>query len=161
MTISKGYRLPGAKLLRMGANGVETVDLAARLAGRKVAIFAVPGAFSSTCSLAHLPSFLRNTAAFAAKGVDEIIGIAVNDPHVLRAWGEATGAAAGGITLLADADGAYTRALGLAFDAPAAGFFGRSRRYAMYVVDGVVEVFNPETGKGCETSAGEVLLAAI
>jgi len=161
MTISTGDRLPEATLTRMGAGGAETVDLGARLKGRSVAIFAVPGAFSTTCHVAHLPSFLRNKAAFDARGVDEIICIAVNDPFVMKSWGEATGATAGGITLLADADGAFTRAIGMEFDAPAVGFFGRSRRYAMHVVDGVVKVLNVETGRGCEVSAGEALLAAI
>ena len=105
MTIDVGYRLPGASLLHMGADRPETVDLAARLAGRKVVIFGVPGAFTPTCDSAHVPSFIRVMDALRDKGVDEVICLSVNDAHVMRAWGESTGATAAGITMLADADG--------------------------------------------------------
>ncbi|MBE2277169.1 MAG: peroxiredoxin [Rhodobacteraceae bacterium] len=160
--IAAGARLPGAKLLKAGPNGPETVDLAAALAGRKVVIFGLPGAYTGTCSTAHVPSFIRTAGSFAEKGVDEIICISVNDPFVMKAWGEATGATAAGITFLADADGAFTRAIGLAFDAPAAGLFGRSERYALLADDGVVRVLNLEANAGtCDISAGEGLLAVI
>lgn len=161
MTINVGDRLPEAALLRFGADGIETVALGDLLKGRSVVLFAVPGAFSTTCHVAHLPGFLRHRPDFAAKGVDEVICLAVNDPFVMQAWGEATGAAAGGITLLSDADGAFTRAMGLMFDAPAVGFYGRSRRYALHAVDGVVRVFNLEEGRGCEVSGAEAMLAAL
>jgi cytochrome c peroxidase len=160
MTIKEGDRLPEATLLRIGENGPETVALADRLKGRKVVIFAVPGAFTPTCHSAHVPSFVRTRDGFAAKGVDEIICISVNDPFVMKSWGEATGATAAGLTMLADADAAFTRAIGMDFDAPAVGLLARSKRYAMLVEDGVVRVLHLEANPGaCEVSAGEALLA--
>lgn len=162
MTISVGDRLPDAELVRLGANGPETVRVADLTRGRKVALFAVPGAYTPTCHSAHVPSFIRTRPAFAEKGVDEVICVSVNDPFVMKAWGEATGATAAGITMLADGTGAFTAALGLAFDAPPVGLMGRSKRYAMLVEDGVVRVLNLEQAPGtCELSAGEVLLAAL
>lgn len=161
MTIAEGDRLPETTLKRLGAGGVEEIRVFDLTRGRRVALFAVPGAFTPTCHSAHVPSFIRTRAGFAAMGVDEVVCVAVNDVHVMRAWGEATGATAAGITMLADPDGSFTRALGLAFDAPGPGLYGRSRRYAMFVEDGAVRVFAPETGKGCEISGGEALLEAI
>ncbi|MGA0539483.1 peroxiredoxin [Neotabrizicola sp. VNH66] len=160
--ITVGAKLPGAKLLRAGEKGPEAVDLAEKLAGRKVVIFGLPGAYTGTCSTAHVPSFIRTKDKFAAKGVDEIICISVNDPFVMKAWGEATGATAAGITFLGDADGSFTKAIGLAFDAPPAGLFGRSKRYALLAEDGVVKVLNLEPSPGqCDISGGEGLLAAL
>ncbi len=162
MTISTNDRLPSATLVRMGEGGPQEVSTDTLVQGRRVVIFAVPGAFTPTCHTAHVPSFIRNKDAILAKGVDEIICVSVNDPFVMKAWGEATGATEAGITLLADATGAFTQALGLAFDAPQAGLMGRSRRYAMLVDDGVVTVLNLEQSPGaCEVSAGEGLLAAM
>ncbi len=161
MTIDVGTKLPGATLLQTGENGVEGVALSDKLKGRKVVIFGLPGAYTGTCSTAHVPSFIRTAKAFADKGVDEIICVSVNDPFVMKAWGEATGATAAGITMLGDADGSFTKALGLAFDVPQSGFFGRSKRYSLLAEDGVVTRYNPETGRGCEISAGEHLLAQL
>lgn len=161
MTIEVGKGLPEATLLRMGAEGAETVSLSDSLKGRKVVIFGLPGAYTGTCSTAHVPSFIRTAKGFADKGVDEIICIAVNDPFVMKAWGEATGATAAGIGMLADADGAFTKAIGMNFDVPQLGFFARSKRYSVLVEDGIVTRFNPETGTGCEISAGEYLLAQL
>lgn len=161
MSISEGDRLPEASLIRLGANGPEQVETAALTQGRKVILFAVPGAFTPTCHSAHVPSFVRTKDQLAAKGVDEIVCVAVNDPFVMKAWGEATGAAAAGITMLADA-GDWTKALGLNFDAPPAGLIGRSKRYAMYVINGKVEKLHLEASPGqCEISGGEALLAEI
>ncbi|CUH63170.1 Putative peroxiredoxin [Thalassovita gelatinovora] len=161
MTISIGDHLPEASFIRMGAEGPETVSLEDKVKGRKVAIFAVPAAFSTTCQTAHMPSFIRNKDRFAEKGVEEIICIAVNDPFVMTEWAKATGANEAGITMLADPDGAYTRAIGMTFDAPVVGLYGRSKRYAMLVEDGKVTVFQPELTRGCETSSGEALLAEM
>lgn len=162
MTISEGQTLPGATLLKMGDNGAETVDLGKALAGRKVVIFGLPGAYTGTCTTSHVPSFIRTAGKFAAKGVDEIICVSVNDPFVMKAWGESTGATAAGISMLGDADGAFTKAIGLDFTAPGAGLFGRSKRYALYAEDGVVKVLHLEENAGvCDISGGESLLAAI
>lgn len=161
MTISVGDRLPEADFIRMGDAGPETVSLSGKTKGRKVVIFAVPGAFSTTCQVAHMPGFIRTRDQFAEKGVDEIICVGVNDPFVMKEWGKITGAEDAGITLLADADGSYARAIGMEFDAPVVGFYGRSKRYAMLVEDGVVTHFLPEETRGCETSSAEALLAAM
>lgn len=162
MTISTGEKLPEANLVQMGEDGPAPVSLADKTKGRKVVLFAVPGAFTPTCHSAHMPSFIRTKEEFAGKGVDEIICVAVNDPFVMQAWGEATGADKAGITLLADADSSFTTAIGMNFDAPPAGLLARSKRYAMLVEDGTVTVLNQEDSPGvCEVSAGESLLSAM
>ena len=162
MAISKGDTVPGATLLQIGADGPESVQLADKLKGRKVVMFGLPGAYTGVCTTAHVPSFIRTKDQFAAKGVDEIICVTVNDPFVCAAWGEATGATAAGISILGDADGALTKAMGLDFTAPPVGLIGRSKRYAMLIDDGVVSVLNEEGSPGeCEISAGETLLDAI
>ena len=162
MTISVGSTLPEATLLQMGANGPEGIALSTKLKGRKVVIFGLPGAYTGTCSTAHVPSFMRTKDAFAAKGVDEVICVSVNDPFVMKAWGEATGATEAGITMLGDADASFTKAIGLEFDVPAIGLLARSKRYALLADDGVVTVLNLEENAGmCEISGGEALLALI
>ena len=161
MTIEIGAKLPDATLLHMGDAGAETVKLSDKLKGRKVVIFGLPGAYTGTCSTAHVPSFIRTAGKFADKGVDEIICVSVNDPFVMKAWGEATGATAAGITMLADADASFSKAVGQTFDVPHLGFFARSKRYSLLAEDGVVTQFNPETGTGCEISAGEHLLSQL
>ncbi|MCU0907044.1 MAG: peroxiredoxin [Rhodobacteraceae bacterium] len=162
MAIETGARLPEASLIRIGDKGPEAVSVGALTKGRKVVVFAVPGAFTPTCHSAHVPSFVRTKDGLKAKGVDEIVCVSVNDPFVMKAWGEATGAAAAGITMLADADGAFTKAMGLDFTAPPVGLLGRSKRYALLAEDGVVKVLHLEESPGtCEISGGEALLAAI
>lgn len=162
MTISEGAKLPDATLLHIGATGPASVTLSEKLAGRNVVIFGLPGAYTGTCTTAHVPSFIRTADQFAAKGVDEIICVSVNDPFVMKAWGESTGATAAGITMLGDADASFTKAVGLAFTAPPVGFFDRSKRYALYAQDGVVKVLHVEESPGvCEASGGEALLAAL
>jgi len=162
MAIEVGDRVPGASLLWKGANGPEAVELAERLAGRKVVIFGLPGAYTGTCTAAHVPSFIRTRGALAKAGVDEVICISVNDPFVMAAWGESTGATEAGITMLGDAGAAYTKAVGLAFSAPPAGFYDRTTRHALYAEDGVVKVLHLEEAPGvCEATGGESMLAAI
>lgn len=157
-----GDKLPEADLIKMGADGPETVSVSSLTDGRKVIIFAVPGAYTPTCHSAHVPSFIRTKDAFAAKGVDEIICVSVNDPFVMKAWGEATGASDAGITMLGDPGSAFTTAMEMAFDAPPAGLHARSKRYALYAEDGVVKVLHAEESPGvCETSGGEAMLDAI
>ena len=162
MAISVGDTLPEGQLIRIGNSGPEAVSISDLTKGRKVVFFAVPGAFTPTCHSAHVPSFIRTKAGFDGKGIDEIVCISVNDPFVMKAWGEATGAANAGISMLADADGSFTKAVGLDFTAPPAGLFGRSKRYALYAENGVVRTLHQEESPGtCEISGGEALLAAI
>lgn len=162
MSLSKGDKLPAATLTHLGADGPEAVDLASKTAGRKVVIFAVPGAYTGVCTTAHVPSFIRTADQFAAKGVDEIICISVNDPFVMGTWGEATGASAAGITMLGDAESTFTKAMGMDFTAPPAGLIDRSKRYAMLVEDGTITLLHEEENPGqCDVSAGEALLAAM
>lgn len=161
MALSVGGRMPEASLVMMGANGPETVQLSQRLKGRKVVVFALPGAFTGPCTTAHVPSFIRTADQFRAKGVEEIVCISVNDPFTLKAWGEATGATKAGITHLGDADGSMTRGLGLDFTAPHLGLIGRSNRYAALVEDGVVTRLNLDKPGECNISQGEALLATL
>lgn len=161
MTIDIGTTLPDTMMTRIGNAGPEALSLGSLTSGRKVVIFAVPGAYTPTCHSGHVPSFIRVMDALKAKGVDEVICLSVNDPFVMQAWGEATGATAAGITMLADASGDFAKAIGMDFDAAPAGLFGRTRRYALAAVDGEVTVWHPETGKGCEISGGEAMVAAL
>ncbi|WP_371227698.1 peroxiredoxin [Roseovarius sp. 2305UL8-3] len=162
MSISTGDKLPAATLGHMGAEGPEQVQLSDKLAGRKVVIFAVPGAYTPTCHSAHVPSFVRSMDQLKAKGVDEVICVSVNDPFVMGAWGETTGAAAAGITMLGDADASFTKAIGMDFTAPPVGLINRSKRYAMLVEDGSVALLQEEENPGvCEVSGGEALLASM
>lgn len=162
MTISKGATLPDATMLTMGSDGPAPVQLADKLKGRKVVVFGLPGAYTGVCSTSHVPSFIRTKDDFAAKGVDEIICVSVNDPFVMGAWGEATGATAAGITMLGDAEGAFTKAIGMDFTAPPVGLIGRSKRYAMVVDDGVVISLSEEASPGeCDISGGEAILATL
>lgn len=162
MTISQGDKLPDVSFIQMGEDGPKAVSVADMTAGRKVVMFGVPGAFTPTCHSAHVPSFMRTKAALEAKGVDEIICFSVNDPFIMQTWGEATGATEAGITMLADAESAFTKAMGLEFSAPPVGFVDRCKRCAMVVEDGVVSVLQIDENPGtCELSAGEGILEAI
>ena len=162
MTISAGATLPDATLYRMGDAGPEAVALSTLTKGRKVAIFGLPGAYTGTCTTAHVPSFMRTIADFKAKGVDDVICVSVNDPFVMGAWGAATGATDAGILMLGDASAELTKAIGMEFSAPPAGLHDRSKRFSMLVDDGVVTQLNEEGSPGeCEISAGEALLAQV
>ncbi len=161
MLISEGARLPEAQLARLGAEGPEMVDLNAYIKGRTVVLFGLPGAFTGTCSTIHLPSFIATADEFADKGVDEIICISVNDPFVMKAWSDATGAAEAGITMLADADAAFTKAIGMNFTVPPIGFFDRSNRYAAIVEDGVVSHVNVDEPNTCDITTGSRLLERL
>ena len=162
MTITTGDTLPNATLLLMGDDGPTSVTMVEKLTDRKVVIFGLPGAYTGTCTTAHVPSFMRTAEAFKAKGVDEIICLSVNDPFVMKAWGEDTGAAAAGITMLGDAESEFTKAIGMNFSAGPVGFVERSKRYSMLVENGVVTILSAEESPGqCEISAGETLLEAM
>ncbi|MEM0947527.1 MAG: peroxiredoxin [Pseudomonadota bacterium] len=161
MSISEGASLPNAQLARLGDAGPETVDLNDYIKGRRVILFGLPGAFTGTCSTIHLPSFIATADEFAEQGVDEIICVSVNDPFVMKAWAEASGADAAGITLLADADAAFTKAIGMNFTVPAIGFFDRSNRYAAIVEDGIVTHVNVDEPNTCNVSTGQSLLERL
>ena len=162
MTISVGEKIPAGSLMLAGSDGISEIPMGERLAGKSVVIFGLPGAYTGTCSTAHVPSFIRTMDKFKAKGVDEVICVSVNDVFVMKAWGEVTGANAAGIVMASDPDASFTQALGLDF---AAGFVRgapRSLRYALHAVDGVVKVLNLEDNPGaCTVSAGEGLLEAM
>lgn len=159
MARKEGDTLPEGTLLELTDAGPTQVDLAQYAKGR-VAIFALPGAYTGTCSTQHVPSFIRTADQFRAKGVDRIVCVSVNDPFVMGAWAKDTGADKAGLTFLADADGAFTAAMGMNFDAPPAGLFGRSKRYAMLVEDGTITTLQVEESPGqCSISGGESLLA--
>ncbi|MFC3570478.1 peroxiredoxin [Paracoccus sp. TOH] len=160
MSISKGDKLPEGKLLKPGANGPEEVA-AADLARGRVAIFAVPGAYTPTCTNAHMPSFVKNADKFRAKGVSRVICITVNDPFVAGKWAADTGATDAGIEVLADGDGSFTKSLGMNIEG--AGWVnGRSKRYAMLVNDGTVEELQIEESPGaCSVTSGDSLLDLV
>ncbi|MEQ8366841.1 MAG: peroxiredoxin [Roseicyclus sp.] len=161
MTISVGDTFPDAALVTMTDEGPKTIQLSDYIAGRKVVLFGLPGAFTGPCSTAHVPSFIRTADAFAAKGVKEIICVSVNDPFVLKAWGEATGATKAGITMLGDAEGKLTHTLKMEFTAPQIGLIGRSNRYAVVLDDGVVTHANIDQPGVCDISQGEQLLETL
>ena len=159
MARNEGDTLPQGTLLQMTQDGPAAVDMAQYATGR-VAIFALPGAYTGICSTQHVPSFIRTADQFRAKGGDRIVCVSVNDPFVMGAWAKDTGADAAGLTFLSDADGAFTEAMGMSFDAPAAGLFGRSKRYAMLVENGTITALEVEESPGqCSISGGESLLA--
>lgn len=160
MAIEKGASLPEGKLVKLGENGPETVEVAELRQGR-VAIFAVPGAYTPTCTNAHMPSFVKNAGALRDKGVSRIVCITVNDPFVAGHWAKDTGATGAGIEVLADADGSFTKALGM--DIQADGWVkGRSKRYTMLVDDGTVSALEIEESPGtCSVSSGDSLLGLL
>ena len=161
MAIQVGDKVPAATLGRMGKDGAETVDLADELRGRKVVLFGLPGAFTGTCSSAHLPSFIRTADDIRANGVEAIICVSVNDLFVMAEWAKSSGAEDAGLTMLADPKGDYARALGLQFDAPPVGLYGRLERHAMVVEDGVITSLDVEEPGVCTATAGEAVLAKL
>lgn len=161
MTIKIGDRFPVAKLKEKTEEGPIDVATDSILKGRKVVVFAVPGAFTPTCSLNHLPGYLENRDAILSKGVDEIAVISVNDPFVMGAWAKASGGE-GKIRFLADGSAELTRALGLELDLTAGGLGLRSKRYSMIIDDGVVTALNVEEKPGlADTSGAATLLGQL
>jgi peroxiredoxin len=159
--IKVGDRLPDAKFRVMSSEGPQWKTTDDIFKGKKVALFAVPGAFTPTCSNMHMPSFVQNAAAFKAKGVDTIAVTAVNDIFVMEAWKKASGAE-GKIEFLADGNGEFAKAVDMAFDGAGNGLGTRSKRYSMMVEDGVVKAFNVEDSPGkCDVSGGGALLAQV
>ncbi|MBN9029139.1 MAG: peroxiredoxin [Rhizobiales bacterium] len=161
MTIAIGSRLPQATFKEKTADGPVEITTDQLFAGKRVVLFAVPGAFTPTCSLNHLPGYLDNRDAILAKGVDDIAVVAVNDWHVMGAWAQSSGGL-GKIHFLADWDGAFTKALGLDVDLSGGGLGVRSKRYSMLVEDGVVKSLNVEESPGQATvSAADAMLQQI
>ena len=160
MTIQVGDRLPAATLTTMTKDGPEPVQVPDAFAGQKVALFCVPGAFTPTCSARHLPGFVEKADELKAKGIDRIVGLSVNDVFVMDAWGKA-GNVGDKITLLADGNGAFVKALGLELDASGFGMGLRGKRFSMIVDDGVVEQLNVEEGGEFRVSSAEHLLATL
>ena len=161
MAIKVGESLPGDVKLKEMVDGVPTeVRIGDLVGGKRVALFAVPGAFTPTCSMKHLPGFVEQAAAIRAKGVDEIICLSVNDAFVMGAWGDSSGAK-GKVRMLADGNGELTRALGLELDASGFGMGKRSQRYAMIVKDGKVEQLLVEPGPGLNASSAESVLQKL
>ena len=159
MTISIGDKLPDMTLTKVTADGPEPVDTADYFKGRKVALFAVPGAFTPTCSARHLPGFVEKDAALKAKGIDEIVCTSVNDPFVMGAW--AKSANAGNVTMLADGNADFASAVGLTMDGSKFGMGTRSQRYSMVVNDGVVEALNVEGPGEFRVSSADYLLEQL
>lgn len=160
MGVSVGDKLPEATFMEMTANGPEPRSTGDVFAGKTVALFAVPGAFTPTCSAKHLPGFVDQSEALASKGVDEIVCTSVNDVFVMGAWGESAGAG-GKVRMLADGNGAFAKALGLEMDASGFGMGQRSKRYSMLVKDGVVAELNVEDGGEFKVSSADYLLGQL
>ena len=160
MTISVGDRIPNTTLTKVTADGPDQVQSDDFFAGRRVALFAVPGAFTPTCSAKHLPGFLEKGDELKAKGIDEIAGISVNDAFVMGAWGKAN-ETEGKVTLLADGSATFAKAVGLDADFSAFGMGTRSKRYAMVVNDGVVESLNIEGPGEFRVSSAEYMLDTL
>lgn len=160
--IKLGERLPETELLELQGGAPAPVALGPVLKGRKVVIFGLPGAYTPTCSAAHVPSFMRVMDGLREKGVDEVICVSVNDPWVMDAWGKSSGGEAAGIRFLADAACSFTEAIGMRFDAPSRGFVARSLRYALLAEDGVVtRLHMEEKGGVCDLTGGEAMLATL
>ena len=160
MTIKVGDKLPDAKLTQATAEGPKPVSTSDIFAGKKVAIFAVPGAFTPTCSAKHLPGFKQLGGEIKGKGVDTIACLSVNDAFVMRAWAEDQ-AVGEDIVMLADGNGDFTKAIGLELDGSRFGMGPRSQRYSMIVDDGVVKELNVEEGGEFRVSAADYLLAQL
>jgi peroxiredoxin len=156
MTISVGDRLPEVPLSLATPEGPQPTTSGEYFKGKRVALFAVPGAFTPTCSARHLPSYVDKAQDLKSQGIDEIACISVNDPFVMAAWGERDGS--GDITMLADGNGEFTEAVGLGMDGSKFGMGQRSQRYSMIVDDGVVEQLNVEAPGEYRASSAEHML---
>jgi len=160
MTIKVGDSIPSMKLMQGTSEGPKEISTDEIFKGKKVVLFAVPGAFTPTCSAKHLPGFVQNAAAFKAKGVDSIVCLAVNDAFVMGAWGKDQGTG-DNVIMLADGSAAFTKALGLELDLLARGMGVRSQRFALVAVDGKVTHLAVEPPGGFDVSKAESLLAAV
>jgi peroxiredoxin len=160
MTISVGDRLPKATFVKATAQGPQPVDSEDYFRGRRVALFSVPGAFTPTCSARHLPGFVEKAEELQSKGVDEIACTAVNDAFVLQAWSESA-AADGKVTMLADGNGDFVRAIGLGMDGSKFGMGQRGQRFSMVVNDGMVEQLNVEEPGAFNVSSADYMIERL
>jgi glutaredoxin/glutathione-dependent peroxiredoxin len=160
MTIKVGDKVPAAEFLTPGPDGPVKMTTDELFKGKKVVLFAVPGAFTPTCDAQHLPGYVIDHDALKAKGVDTVACTATNDIHVMKAWGKAT-ASEGKVLMLADGNAGFAKACGLEKDLSVANMGLRSSRYSMYVVDGVVKALNVETQSGVNVSGSETMLKQI
>lgn len=159
MTISVGDKLPDVTLVKVTENGPEKVQSTDYFAGKKVALFSVPGAFTPTCSAKHLPGYVEKASELKAKGVDEIACTAVNDAFVMGAWSKADGSA--DITMLSDGNADFAKAVGLTMDGSGFGLGTRGQRFSMIVNDGVVEQINVEEPGAFQVSSAEHMLGQL
>ncbi len=157
MTIQVGQTLPNVTFLQMGESGPQPINTQAAFKGKRVALFAVPGAYTPTCSAQHVPSFKEHEAALRAKGIDSIACTSVNDVFVMDAWAKDQGVEAS-MAFLADGNGEFAKAIGLELDGSGFGLGQRSQRYAMIVNDGVVEQLHIEGPGEYKVSSAEYLL---
>ena len=160
MTIKVGDKLPNITLSTMAEEGPKPISVEELCAGKKVVLFAVPGAFTPTCSNQHLPGFVSNSAALKEKGVDLVACISVNDPFVMAAWSKDRNAAEG-VLMLADGNAEFTSAIGLEMDVSGLGMGMRSQRYSMIIDNGVVSSLNVESGPVLDVSSAETILEAL
>lgn len=160
MTIAVGDPLPQATFTKMGTGGPERIDSDSLFKGRRIALFSVPGAFTPTCSAKHLPGFIDKADALKAKGIDEVVGTAVNDVFVMAAWGKQAGAD-GKVTLLADGNGDFVKALGLQMDGTGFGMGMRGQRFSMVVDDGKVVQLNIEAPGEFRVSSADHMLGQL
>ena len=160
MAIRVGDKIPSVDLQVMGESGVETINSDELFAAQKVVLFALPGAFTPTCSAKHLPGYVAAADRFTDAGVDRIVCLSVNDAFVMDAWGKQQHAE-DRVMMIADGSAHFTRALGLELDLEAAGMGTRSQRYAMVVNDGMVETLNIEAPQKFEVSDAETILANL
>jgi peroxiredoxin len=160
MTINVGDTVPAMTLIKATADGPAPLATADLFTGRTVALFSVPGAFTPTCSARHLPGYVENAAAMKAKGVDEIVCVSVNDAFVMNAWGKSAGAGED-VTMIADGNGDFSKALGLTFDGSAFGMGVRGQRFSMIVKDGVVTELNIEPPGAFGVSSAEHLMGQL
>ncbi|BAK67037.1 peroxiredoxin [Sphingobium sp. SYK-6] len=160
MTISVGDKLPATTFVTMTDNGPQPIESSEYFAGRRVALFSVPGAFTPTCSAKHLPGFVAKAADLKAKGIGEIACTAVNDPFVMGAWGKASGVD-GAVTMLADGNGAFVKALGLEMDGSKFGLGTRGQRFSMVVNDGTVEQLHVEAPGEFRVSSADYMLEQL
>lgn len=158
--IKVGDKLPAAEFISFNADGQVKLSTDQVFAGKRVVLFAVPGAFTPTCTMNHLPGFIDNAEAIKAKGVDTIACTAVNDPHVMKAWSKHSGAD-GNILMLADGNGTFAKAVGLDVDLSGPGMGLRSKRYSMIVDNGVVKALNVEEKSGVNVSGADTILTQL